>query len=175
MKKQKKFPIIEDDGWVHFVFRGQVEDIALAIGFEEDIPLFHIQGTDLHFYSKIMDLAGHWEYNFASYEESQVDPLNPLIIGKDPRIRNELRMPKWSVPDFTGEPSGPRGRLEKLKLSSTHLNTEISVPVYLPAGYEESDTRYRVLFVAKSVEKRVCKICLQLMPKLRYNASFGSL
>jgi enterochelin esterase-like enzyme len=147
MEKQKQFPIIEGDGLVHFLFRGEVEDIAVALGDGSDTPMHRVEGTDLYFQTMELDPAGHWEYRFASYDETIIDPLNPLVIGVEPRIRNELCMPKWPVPDFLGVPTGARGRVESFTFASEIREDERTIEVYLPAGYDSGESRYPLLLV----------------------------
>jgi enterochelin esterase-like enzyme/outer membrane protein assembly factor BamB len=147
LKQQKQLPIFEDDGLVHFLFRGEVEDIAVVVGDGPDAPMHQVEGTDLYFQTMELDPAGHWEYHFASYDDRILDPLNPMVIGVEPRMRNELCMPNWPVPDFLGEPTGPRGRVESFTFTSELREGERNIEVYLPAGYDSGDSRYPLLLV----------------------------
>lgn len=147
MARHQQFPIIEEGGLVHYVYRGEMDDIGVSRGFEREVPLSRIPGTTFFFYSEELDLAGHWEYNFSSYADRLLDPLNPLVIGEGARARNELRMPNWPVPDYLQMPSGPRGRVEDLVLPGPEGSLRPIVKVYLPAGYDDSEQRYPLLLV----------------------------
>jgi enterochelin esterase-like enzyme len=144
-----RFPIIEDDGLVHFVFRGEVDDIALSLGSELQVPLTRVAGTDFYFHSTELDPAGYWPYNFASYDEPRLDPLNPLTIGVEPRIRNELRMPRWPAPDYFTEPGGERGRLDTFSFTSTVREGDREITVWLPPGYDAGDRRFPLWVVVQ--------------------------
>ncbi|MCP3991376.1 MAG: hypothetical protein GY724_20045, partial [Actinomycetia bacterium] len=107
---QRRFPIVEGvsttqgKSLVHFVYRGDIDDIALVLGMDRDVAMTRVEGTAFYYHTEELDSAGHWEYHFSHYDEPLIDPLNPLLIGTEPRVRNELRMPEWPVPDFLHEP-----------------------------------------------------------------------
>ncbi len=145
LRKQGGFPIFEEEGRVHFVYRGDVEDIALQgsmLAPEEDRVLQRIPGTDLHFTSLELDPEGHWEYRFSIFDETLLDPLNPHQIGSIGGEFSELRMPGWEVPDHIVEPSGPRGRIDTFSLQSRATESEREIQVYLPASYDHGEERY---------------------------------
>jgi len=145
-KKQKQFPITEGS-LVHYFYRGKEDDVSVVRGFEEEKPMTHLEGTDLFFLTETLDPASLWEYHYAVYGDQIKDPLNPLISKDQRGERYQLRMPKWPVPNFQGEPTGPRGRLETLKVKSEIRGNEREIKVYLPAGYDKSDARYPLLLV----------------------------
>jgi enterochelin esterase-like enzyme/outer membrane protein assembly factor BamB len=148
LREQSSFPILEEEGRVHFVYRGDVEDIALQGSMlepEEDRVLHRIPGTDLHFTSLELDPQGHWEYRFSIFDEALVDPLNPHQIGSIGGEFSELRMPGWEVPDHIVEPSGPRGRIDTFTLQSKATESEREIQVYLPASYDDGEARYPVV------------------------------
>ena len=145
-KDQKSFPITEGN-LVHYVYRGEVEDMAVSRGFGDEVPMTRVEGTDLFFFTEELDADSHWEYHYSVYGERMLDPRNPHIIGEGQRARNELRMPQWKVPDFFHAPRGPVGSVAELELDSKTLGGKRKVDVYLPAGYEGSDKRYPLLVV----------------------------
>ncbi len=53
----------------------------------------------------------------------------------------------WQEPDHLQEPTGPRGRIEKLAWESEALGYGREVQVYLPPGYDESEARHGLLVV----------------------------
>ncbi|MCP3912701.1 MAG: hypothetical protein GY713_17305, partial [Actinomycetia bacterium] len=152
--QQPRFPIVEEvatqgNSLVHFVYRGDIDDIALVLGMDRDVAMTRVEGTDFYYHTAELDSAGHWEYHFSHYDEPLVDPLNPLLIGTEPRVRNELRMPEWSVPDFLHEPTGARGRLESFSFTSESRGDDRTIEVYLPAGYDAGESRYPLLLVTE--------------------------
>ncbi|MCP3989913.1 MAG: hypothetical protein GY724_12615, partial [Actinomycetia bacterium] len=82
--QQRRFPIVEGistaqgNSLVHFVYRGDIDDIALVLGMDRDVPMTRVEGTDFYYHTEELDSAGHWEYHFSHYDEPRVDPLNPL-------------------------------------------------------------------------------------------------
>ncbi len=146
MKKQTRFPIVEGS-LVHYVYRGDQPDISVVRGFEQEKPMLRLEGTDLFFYSESLDPDSHWEYHFSVFGDKIEDPLNPLISRDQRGERHQLRMPQWKVPDYLGEPTGPRGRLETITAKSNIRNNEREVKVYLPPGYDDSNDRYPLLLV----------------------------
>lgn len=143
MAKERPFPMIEDGGLVHFVFRGEAADVAVAgnmtADFGEEVAMTRIEGTDLYFRSFELDPASHYEYRFhVDFGGPLADPGNPHTIGSIFGPSSELRMPGWTEP----EPERLlRGRLESLE------DGERSIRIYLPPGYDDSGERYPLLVV----------------------------
>lgn len=146
------FPIVEPNGVVHFVYQGEVEDIALTgnfLPFREEVVLDRVAGTDVYFKSLELDPEAVWEYRFSvDFGEPRTDPKNPLTIGSILGEMSELRMPGFEAPDFLGEPEDPRGRVDSFQFRSDIRDNERRVQVYVPAGYEGSEERYPLLFVS---------------------------
>lgn len=151
MKQQKSFPIIEDGGLVHYIYRGDVSDIAVARQFADGQTVMHrVEGTDLYFSSEELDPAGHWEYTFSSFGDPVIDPLNPNTLYQGARMRNELRMPNWKQPDFLGEAEGERGKIVETVVKTG--SGEKTIHVYLPHGYDQGDSRYPLLVMHNGPE-----------------------
>ena len=157
MAAQKTFPIVEGN-LVNYVFRGDVEDIAVRRGFDDEKPMTRVEGTDLFFYSEELPADSQWEYRFSVYGDPHSDPLNPLTMGEGPRQRNELRMPEWPAPDYLGEPQGERGEITPMTLDSEALGGERVVDVYLPAGYAASKGPYPLVVVNDSNMLKAAKM-----------------
>ncbi|MEE8526055.1 MAG: PQQ-binding-like beta-propeller repeat protein, partial [Thermoanaerobaculia bacterium] len=148
---------IGDNGLVHFVFRGEHEDVALSGNFTEDfgeeVAMERIPGSDVFVRSFQLDPASHYEYRFhLDFGAAAADASNPHPIGSGFGPSSELRMPGWTVPAHLDPPSdgSPRGRLEAATLESALLETEVAIRVYLPPGYDDSGANYPLLVVQES-------------------------
>ncbi len=149
MKAHQQFPIIEGKDLVHFVYRGEVADLALAGNmFAGDEPMHRLAGTDFYYRSLRLEPRAHFLYHFEIFEDSIPDPLNPRRFGAEGREQSELAMPGWELPRHLAEPSAHRGRIEKLPWTSEILDNERQLRVYLPPGYDSSQERYPLLLVA---------------------------
>ena len=149
MKQQHRFPIIEDNRYVHVVYRGEVEDLAISgdmIESGENHPFNHVDGTDLYYYSFELAPNAHITYGLLkNYEENMTDPLNP---HKVPIRRGELSiltMPKWKKVTHLEPPQGSSGEMDRFAFESRILNDKRQITVYKPHGYNENET-YPVLY-----------------------------
>jgi outer membrane protein assembly factor BamB/enterochelin esterase-like enzyme len=152
MASQPSFPIVEEDRWVHFVHRGDVEDVAITgsmTEFQVEEPLQRIEGTDLYYRSYPTEAGARWEYRLnVDFENLQPDPLNPRRVSGSQGDLSEMITAGWTQPDYLQPYKGDRpGRIETFKLSSEILGNEREVDVYLPAGYAGGDARYPLLIV----------------------------
>ncbi len=150
LSPHQTMPIVEGDDLVHFVYRGEVDDIALAgnfLPFREEVPMDRIAGTDVYFKSFTLDPEAVWEYRYnVNFGDLVADPANPHPIGSIVGPSSELRMPRFKVPAHLGEPEGERGRLDSFQLRSEIRGNERRIRLYLPPGYEASgDARYPLL------------------------------
>ncbi|MEM7587911.1 MAG: PQQ-binding-like beta-propeller repeat protein [Acidobacteriota bacterium] len=177
LEAQKRFPIVEGERQVHFIYRGPAEDVAVAgdpFGARQEHPMTRVSGTDL-FYATV-ELAPDARVNYMFLEDYSeiLDPRNPrqtstIIVGKDMEISSSgeemamswLAMPDWRSPaHLEAAPADARGRLEDHELESKTLeeaparpgapprNTKIALQVYLPKGYDDDgDARYPVAYV----------------------------
>lgn len=151
LAERESFPIQERDGdrvLAHFVYRGDVPDLGLGGNLvSEQLPMHHVDGTDLYFRTVELEPASHYVYRFYVFEEQKLDPRNPHRFGSEDREHSELTTLGWSRPGFLGEPEGPRGRLEELTWKSEILGNERTVQLYLPPGYDDGEERYPLLVV----------------------------
>lgn len=149
----ESFPLVEEPDLVHFLYRGEAEDVSIAgdmIGDRREEAMIRVPGTDLFYYSTRLLPDARVSYRFIKdFEEPITDPLNPE--RKAPSIQGEiswLSMPEWQAPDYFREPPEEhRGRLERLDLETAHFEMTHHVDVYLPSGYDESVHRYPVAYV----------------------------
>ena len=152
MNSQKRFPIIEKDNLVHFVYRGEVEDIAMIgdmFDWGQQIVMNRVAGTDLYYQTVELEPDARLSYLLLkNFEEQITDPLNS---AKTPSSffdeTSEIAMPKYVRPTHLNEPTGARGKLDSLQFESKILGNTRKVEVYLPPEYEQSDHRYPAIYV----------------------------
>lgn len=155
LAEQGSFPIIEDNGAVHFVFRsGEAEDVGIVgdmIGFRREDPMTHVAGTDLFYYSTRLESDAAVSYGFlpAYAEQPIADPLNERL---GPGLFGEVsffNMPAWHGPSFDPKAEVQAGRVETVEWeSAAREGAKRSATVYLPAAYDaEADRRFPVIYV----------------------------
>ncbi|MCP4663697.1 MAG: PQQ-binding-like beta-propeller repeat protein [bacterium] len=155
MASHREFPILEGDELVHIIFRGDVEDLMLAGNmsvWEREVPMHRLGSTDFYFRSMDLEPGGRFEYAFAVFDETRLDPLNPRKSTIGDRERSLLTTRGWREPAHLRESEAERGRIEKRTWRSEILGDEREVQVYLPPGYDESADRYPLLLVQNGDE-----------------------
>ena len=151
MNSHETFPIVENNNTVHFIYRGDVEDVAI-LGSMTDLsdpePLTNIEGTDFHYRSYTFEPDTRWEYFFdVDFGQITTDPLNPRTYVSEWGEISEIWMPEWAHPADVNEPIGNRGRIETFNLESEILGEQREVRAYLPPGWSR-DQRYPLLIVS---------------------------
>ena len=166
LSQQDSFPLVEG-GSVHFVYRGDAEDVALVgdMTLDQHVPLSmrRVPGTDLFYRSQRVVPGGLWQYAFlVDYDREVADPRNPLTalavteIGGNPQLvgydtarhQSVVRMPGFEFPDFLESRTGA-GRVERLKLPARQRREARELEVYVPAAYDRGGT-LPVLYVLGS-------------------------
>ncbi len=149
MAEHTEWPMQEGDD-VHFVYRGQVEDLALTGNLfldGQDHPMHRLEGTDFYYLTVALPKAAHFSYQYTIFDERVTDPLNPNTFGPEGGEQSALTTAGWQTPAHLAEPKGPRGTLETMQWKSELLGREREVQIYLPGGYSDGDTRYPLLVV----------------------------
>jgi enterochelin esterase-like enzyme/outer membrane protein assembly factor BamB len=150
------FPLVEQDGLVHFLYRGEADDMAIVgemIGSRREDRMLRVPGTDLFHYSVRLEPGARVGYRFIrDLDETLLDPGNPRVSPghENPAFWGELSWvttPGWEPPDHLREPEGPRGRVASLELETAHFEDERQLSVYLPPGYDDGDARYPVVYL----------------------------
>ena len=142
-------PILEGN-LVHFVYRGEVDDLAVGGNFIRDSgehAMHRVDGTDFYFRSYELPERAVFTYRFSVFDESMTDPANPRKTGGGDGEHSVLTTAGWEAPSHLREPEGERGSIEKLQWKSDQLDNEREVQVYLPPGYGAGDSRYPLLVV----------------------------
>ncbi len=150
-----ELPLVED-GFVHFVYRGEAEDVAVAGSLTDGgtpDPLVHVEGTDLWYRSYPVSAGSRIEYLFhVDFDDWVADPRNP---HRTPARWGELEASEVLLPGFergtkNEEPAEgvARGRLETLEFTSERLENTRQVQLWLPPGYEDAeDAAFPLLIV----------------------------
>ena len=152
LKKHEQFPIIEDN-YVHFVYRGEADDIAITgsmldAGSAEAME--RIEGTDFYHKTYQLEPGGRWEYRFnINFDEQVLDSLNPRSVpGWGDTGYSEVIPPGYEAASHLAEPAGTRrGTIESFTFTSEILGYDKEIKAYLPPGYDESDRAYPLLIV----------------------------
>ncbi len=150
---QPRFPLVEGDRRVHFVWRGDAADVAIAgsmAPYDRELPLTRVAGTDLFWRSFTLEPEARWEYRFnVDFDDVGPDPLNPRRVPSEwYGEQSELVMPGRVEPAHLAPHDGSAaGRVETVNLASAILGGEREVTVYLPHGYDASAERYPLLVV----------------------------
>ncbi|HPF41863.1 MAG TPA: PQQ-binding-like beta-propeller repeat protein [Phycisphaerae bacterium] len=163
LEKQETFPIIEGDRFVHFVYRGDAKDVAVAgdlWGARQERPMARVEGTDLFYYTAELEPDTRASYQFIKDFSETPDPRNPRkaiisVVGKDMEMSmggstidmSWFAMPQWKAPTYFDATDAPKGRMETVELDSKLLNAKHKIDVYLPAGYDASKDNYPVAYV----------------------------
>ena len=135
---------------VHFVYHGEVEDLAISGNFIRDgseQAMHRVEGTDFYFRSYELPEKAVFTYRFSVFDETMTDPANPRKTGDDDSEYSVLTTTGWQTPSHLREPEGKRGTLETLLWKSERLGNEREVQVYLPPGYSGGTDRYPLLLV----------------------------
>ena len=147
-------PLHGEGGLVHFVWRGQAEDVGLAgdpVAQGQEIGLHRLAGTDLFFTSLELDPKAQYVYVFTvDYGQPSTDPSNPHTVDNGFNVVSDLRMPEWPASPHLDEPAedAPHGALDTFQFRSEILDNTREVKVWRPAGYgQDPEERYPVLVV----------------------------
>ncbi len=149
LAEHPSLPILEGN-LVHFVYHGEVEDLAVSGNFIRDggeHPMHRVDGTDFYFRSYALPERAVFSYRFSVFDESMIDPANPHTTGPEGNKKSVLATAGWQAPSHLREPEGVRGQIETLQWKSEQLDNEREVQIYLPPGYSEGVGRYPLLLV----------------------------
>ena len=114
--------------------------------------MHRLEGTDFFYRTYELGSRGRIDYRFQiDFGDAVADPRNPRNVPApwDDIGFSEVSLSGDPEPSFLAEPSGARGRLEKVPFPSELLGNEREITLYLPAGYDDSEERYPLLFVAE--------------------------
>lgn len=132
-------PILEGN-LVHFVYHGEVEDLAVSGNFIRDgsqQAMHRVPGTNFYFRSYELPERAIFTYRYWVFDEPMLDPGNPRTFGPEDAQRSLLTTAGWEAPTHLRDPTPTteRGQLEVVRWQSQLLENEREVQVYLPPGY----------------------------------------
>ncbi len=151
LKAHPRSPVVED-GYAHFVFSGETEDLALRgtmLPNNNPVGMEPVEGTDFYYRSVEVEPGERYEYQFMKdFGERIPDPRNPDQVPSSGGPPNsQFTTAGYEFPGHTAAPAdGPRGRIEEVAFESKTLGTR-ELKVYLPPGYDDGTARYPVLLV----------------------------
>ncbi|TDI51037.1 MAG: hypothetical protein E2P01_00185 [Acidobacteria bacterium] len=151
MAEQKSFPVIEAPGIVHFIYRGEAEDVGIVsdlLGFRREDPMVRVPGTDLFYYSMRVEPNAAATYGFiADYADEAVpDPLNDSPGSGLFGDVSFFSMPAWKGFEYEEAP-GNSGTMETVEWeSAAKEGQKRTAEVYLPVGYDASK-KYPVIYI----------------------------
>ncbi|MCA9250625.1 MAG: PQQ-binding-like beta-propeller repeat protein [Phycisphaerales bacterium] len=161
---QKEFPIVEDSGWVHFVYKGEGQDLAVAgdlFGARQESPMTRLADTDMFYRSVQIEPDARLNYLFMRDYEEITDPRNErktvcrmltkdmeMSFSGDPLEMSWFSMPKWKAPAYLADTEvAHKGRIDTKELDSKILETKVAFDVYVPYGHDTNDARYPVAYI----------------------------
>ena len=154
MADQEAFPVVEGDSLVHFVYRGEADEVTMTgdlVGRRIDQPMHRVGGADLFFYSSYLEPDARITYRYTvDLQKAMPDPLNPRGIRSRFFGRASwFGMPQWWAPDHLEErQDGVHGRIDTVRFKSDAGDISRVLEIYLPAGYDQSSNdRYPVVYV----------------------------
>jgi enterochelin esterase family protein len=150
LAEHESFPVVDGE-WVHFLYRGDAEDLAIVGSLVGDGSegLERLPGTDLFHYSARLEPGTRWEYRFVkNLEENLTDPMNPRTVpaGRGTEY-SELVLPGYESPDHLGKVGEGGGTVETLAFRSEGAENDREIKVYLPPGYGDGEKTYPLLLV----------------------------
>ena len=147
--EQESFPVIEGDRLVHFLYHGETEDLALTSNHAANVqlPMHRIPNTDLYFHSVELEPASSYLYNFAVFEDNQLDPRNDRQFGGEDAPLSVVTTGGWETPAHLDGPGERRGTIETMTWQSEILDNEREVRVYLPHRHGINAGPYPLLVI----------------------------
>lgn len=163
----KTTPIIEGDD-VHFVLRGDYQDVAVAsefYGVRQERKMKRVADTDLFYLVAKVPQASRLSYVFFADYQPIVDPKNDrtttssLLSGEMEPSFAKAAPPltlSWfdkgedigGLPNYFDQPpSHLAGAIVETSIRSDKLDASVDLTIYLPPGYSENVEDYPVVFV----------------------------
>ena len=95
--RQKSFPIIENGNYVHFIYRGAADDVALTsdhLGLWDETQMNRIAGTNFFYLSSRLEGDARIKYRYIkNFDISELDPGNGETAREPKNDYSWLRMP----------------------------------------------------------------------------------
>ncbi|MCP3917665.1 MAG: hypothetical protein GY711_19130, partial [bacterium] len=146
----ESYPIVEDGGLVHFVYRGEAAAVDVMGNFlvrRQVDPLHQVGGTDLFFRSYTLAPASVYEYNFDLVDELTNDPRNPRRVIDADGFPSVFATSGWEQPAHLRKAKGEAEPPSQFEWRSEILGNERTIKVVVPPGYDASEARYPLVLV----------------------------
>jgi enterochelin esterase family protein len=148
------FPVTYDDEIV-FIYRTNNTLMVEVDGrMTKQVTLDHVDGTDLFYKQFTFHNDSRGNYGFREDGSSMFkDPLNPdtTIVGQEFTVISDFKMPQYSDDGSYLFSNNIGSVMVNETFFSTITNHNYTINVYLPTGYNESQTRYASFYVGDGV------------------------
>ncbi len=141
-----KFPYIENDTSVYFLYYGDATIVAVAGDFSGWSPasrsFSRLRDTNLWYRKETFESDARLDYKLVINGSNWIlDPQNPNRIGGGFGANSELAMPEYLQPtEIHAYDDVAKGTTSKIQLASSHTGKTYDVHVYLPSGYDASNS-----------------------------------
>ncbi len=145
LDEHPSMPVIEDEGYVHFVYVGEGDDVAvMGTMAPEGETMYRVSGSSFFYRGYPIEADARWDYGFmVDYQSPIKDPRNTDSSGPG----SEVKMRGWRTPAFFAQAQPEHaGKIESFDVKD-RSETARSVTVYLPHGYEEAQSAFPLLVV----------------------------
>ncbi|ANM31732.1 hypothetical protein ABI59_22500 [Acidobacteria bacterium Mor1] len=150
LARHDSFPVIEEGGLVHFVYRGEAPAVNVMGNFLERgrvEPLHRVAGTDLFFRSYRLAPESVYEYYFDFVDDTVNDPANPRRVFDDDGFPSLVSTSGWEQPAHLKAPAAEAAPPTEFTWTSKILENERTIKVVTPPGYDGSSERYPLVLV----------------------------
>lgn len=149
-RDQGGFPVVEEEN-VTFVYLGKVRNKIFVAGDMNNYSLAadymeKIDGTNLYYKRMKFPLDARIQYAYIKNGEMTLDPLNKKQCYGGLGPFSELQMPEYKPPnEIDYDPKAPHGKIQAFRFHSEIMDNNRIIHVYLPPGYNPSET-YPVIY-----------------------------
>ena len=142
--RKQGIPFIEGET-ANFIYRGNVTTVDVAGDFNDWTPdgrFTNLAATNFFYYSKTFEQNARVDYKLVLNGNNWIlDPENAHQISGGYGPNSELAMPGYTQPwEIKFNSSISHGRVENKLILSTNTNSGFEIKVYLPPGYNSSDS-----------------------------------
>ena len=142
--RKQGIPFIEGET-ANFIYRGNVTTVDVAGDFNDWTPdgrFTNLAATNFFYYSKTFEQNARVDYKLVLNGNNWIlDPENAHQISGGYGPNSELAMPGYTQPwEIKFNSSTSHGRVENKLILSTNTNSGFEIKVYLPPGYNSSDS-----------------------------------
>ncbi|MFZ4520314.1 MAG: alpha/beta hydrolase-fold protein [Bacteroidales bacterium] len=150
MSSGHRFPFVEFDTLVHFVYNSTAQSVSMAgdaTGWNPNVPLANISGTKFWYFTTSYGKDARLDYKLVINGSNWIiDPNNPYTCTGGFGPNSELRMPGYVVPpEISYYSSIPHGTIKDTTFTSSILGNTRPVRIYLPPGYPSGSEAYPVI------------------------------